>query len=784
MKQRLNRIINKIQIKQLNNKGSITVLVMVAMMFLSILGMTMVTMTALNIQMKAVNTSAQGNFYDADSVLDEIKAGLADISSEAAKEAYTKVLENYVTISQTATMQEAFDEYYIDILTRKLVAAPIIGDIPIDGSASYDYDASVLEGLLPVELQGRNILKYKAAEEQALTDDLLVCPYGERCLVLKGIEITQSKNSFSTVLSSDIRMEIPSLSVSKGGIYPEYTRYAILADDQVRVDGTQEILVNGNIYAGTVNRNNNEAGVTGNNPTAGLVVDGGKIEVIGDSLITRGDILISNGGNAALGVLSGLSCNVWAQNIKIEPNSTGATGSTLAISGKTYIEDDLEMNGNEGSVTLKGSYYGYHYKKDYSTGELPATDSKYSSAILINGRENTLNMAGLNDLVVAGRSFISRGSESFVDMAGNEVSNKDILMGESLAVKSNQMAYYVPKSFITMGNSGLGTAYTFENGDDFMFDVEGYEDYLEFEVAEYLDATHPLTRYYLQESGSNLYYCYLNFKDHDAAVEFQKLYYASKKNSVDGSAQSYLSENGITLNEGRQMLLLSGNVLYREDSATNKLDIKIGNSGESSSFFDSYGVNYGRTYKSKQLGLISNLAEGYVGGIRLSDTEKGRAAGGDLNEINSLFYRLVDVDKITDMGSADRIPDGTTKVEVITSPGGASLGTVWITNGNFTFDSGQALSYGSKGIIIATGNVTLHSNFEGMVLAGGDIILGTTGLQITANAQNVQDMFVADTGSVFVKYLKERPADGGAGAAGTVDYSSYITYENWKKNEG
>ena len=702
--------------RKLDNRGSITVLVLVAIMFLTILGMTMLTMTALNVQMRAVNTKSQGNFYNTDSILDEIKAGLAQTSSEVTKEAYTEVLENYIVISKTATMQQAFDEYYINKLVRRLAGETTPGsvipeseDIPATGVV-YRYAENMIKGYLTASDPA--VQEEKQRTVQYILDDAVidVCPSGERYITLKNIKIRKKENGFETILSTDIRMEIPALSFSRESLYPEYTRYALIADDQIRVDGTSGIVVNGNLYAGTVKRNVNDSST---NPTAGLVVkDSGSISVVGDSVITRGDILLSNNGGASFGVFSGLQCNVWAQNILLEQNSlTG--GSSLEIHGKTYVEDDLEMNGMGSSVELSGSYYGYHCKQNYDAGEAPATESKYSSAIQINGRENTLNMSGLADLVIAGRTFISRGDAA---------KNKDILTGESLTVKSNQMAYYVPGYFISDKEKKDSKAYTFEDGEKFYFDIAGYENYVEFDIKEYLHATNPITRYYLQESGSNICYYYLNFKDQEAAVDFQELFYKTKKNSLDGSAENYLSKNGITLNSGQKMLLLSGNVLYREGSSTGELDIKIGNSGENTSFFDSYGTTYGRAYKARQLGLVSNLSEGYSGAVRLTEAEQAivkNASGVEspLNDVNSLFYRLVDVEKLKAEASSSPIAP-----EKIVSESGTELGVVWLVNGDFTFDSAKA-TQGATGIIIATGKVTLNANFDGLIVSGDDIVL-------------------------------------------------------------
>ena len=61
---------------------------------------------------------------------------------------------------------------------------------------------------------------------------------------------------------------------------------------------------------------------------------------------------------------------------------------------------------------------------------------------MINGSKATLDISGLNSLLIAGRSYIGRDEK--ID------SSKDILMGEAIAVKANQVAYYIPNGYIDL----------------------------------------------------------------------------------------------------------------------------------------------------------------------------------------------------------------------------------------------------------------------------------------------------------------------------------------------
>lgn len=60
--------------------------------------------------------------------------------------------------------------------------------------------------------------------------------------------------------------------------------------------------------------------------------------------------------------------------------------------------------------------------------------------MMVNGKSSHLDIKGLNYLLLAGRTFISRKLDA---------SNEDILMGESISARTNQLAYYVPLEYVS-----------------------------------------------------------------------------------------------------------------------------------------------------------------------------------------------------------------------------------------------------------------------------------------------------------------------------------------------
>lgn len=93
------------------------------------------------------------------------------------------------------------------------------------------------------------------------------------------------------------------------------------------------------------------------------------------------------------------------------------------------------------SVTLQGNYYGYNFQKNYGAQDPDsAKKAEFSSAMMVNGKSSHLDIKGLNYLLLAGRTFISRKLDA---------SNEDILMGESISARTNQLAYYVPLEYVS-----------------------------------------------------------------------------------------------------------------------------------------------------------------------------------------------------------------------------------------------------------------------------------------------------------------------------------------------
>ena len=127
-----------------DKSGSSLVLVMICMSFLILLAGAVITTTIANIYLKSSQKTSQENFYETDSILDTISAGIQNESSEASAKAYAKALGEY-NASLTAAGTSMSDNYTQDFLGR--MVEKLTGGTAYDPSiTSYEYQDSVLEG--------------------------------------------------------------------------------------------------------------------------------------------------------------------------------------------------------------------------------------------------------------------------------------------------------------------------------------------------------------------------------------------------------------------------------------------------------------------------------------------------------------------------------------------------------------------------------------------------------------------------------------------------------------
>ena len=488
--------------------------------------------------------------------------------------------------------------------------------------------------------------------------------------------------------------------------------------------------------------------------------------------------------------LNGLDAHVWVENIQTKASSTGTAGNVLRINAETNVSDDLEIWGNNDDVTFKNSYCGYNYNKDYSAANIGKTsdNAQFSSAMVINGKNVTLDIQSLSKLILSGKTFISKKGNKNESLAGagpSYAGSKDIRTGEALTVKSSQVAYYVPSDYWKkVGSSGP----TFPNGivftpiegsaDEYEFDVEGYNEFVggnKFDVRNYVDTAMPLVYYYRHDTAVKadaLTYFYLNVKE-DKLTSFYQTYakcspdYAILK---DVNAK-YMSSTGIKFNGGAGVFCATGNILYR-DGASGQEKIEIGDEspGDEGAVVRSYAAEKSKEYMSLQMSLTSDYdlslkSPQYRLSDNYSDVYTKKGITNTSSDKTNLFAVLLDEGKIADYESKSS-----------SNPKLPSNSIIVVKKGDYTWNGSE-----EGGIIVATGNVKLEKNFKGLIIAGGDIeFSGAT--KVIADSDRLEKIFDNDTiiYNMFSKYFRKTIASSIAKDDSSGDNG--ICYENWKKN--
>ena len=220
---------------------------------------------------------------------------------------------------------------------------------------------------------------------------------------------------------------------------------------------------------------------------SGIYVNGkGNVLNLQSDIISVNGCIAADNGAKIDGSRVSDNSNQTTQSFLVAKNLLTAAGSgdgsaSILLNANFRISDDLEINAPDSKVTLRGSYYGYSYALDEDNvmkthltstaagNQLSADRTKRhtnSSAILVNGKNSKLDLSGLDNLVVNGRSYIDLLSAQSSD----EDKVVDIETADSISVKSNQLTYRVQEtapvngSLKTLDTDGVNYVYAVHAG--------------------------------------------------------------------------------------------------------------------------------------------------------------------------------------------------------------------------------------------------------------------------------------------------------------------------------
>ena len=814
--------------QQLNKreKGSSLVTVLLVSSIVAILVTVVLAIVILNVYMKRADMLGQTAFYDAESALEEIRAGLALDESKATTEAYLDTLSNYANLDDEKKT-ENFDDIFEDNLRNKLTIE------------NGNYNISILEGYLKETKYNNGV----GAQILTSADD------AHFNVTKEGVKLTNvhvkytDANNYVSEIKTDIVLEYPPVNFQNASSIDNILTYGLIANDSFKPSGTVNVV--GNAYLGGKGSDINNANVNlkANGTQETNVISGGNLKLTGSKLDTQ-DLAL------------------WSDSIVLDKSTYNMN------SGSSYIKNDLVL-GNNARSTLKGKLIMFgnpwvaisEQMIDASEVRQGAKDDmpSYSSSILVTGSNAGLDMSGLNTMVIGGSAYIdSRGKDGSVykkNSDGSYIRDKDgiresnnVVSGQSMMLTSDQRAYLVPSTLVgaefkpVVENGQIVRWDNYSNGltnpmtgDQYkrlieeIMSAKGYTsedevkptDIVNFDLAEPTigvslngfaraigvtkDEDLPSVKpcFYATENGGTMVYLFLEFKtvgdnftgqqnkSYIPAEAFYNLWYQLYHTTLTNYTRllgniNYYATYGIKLPKDvndKTRMYFTGNILSTETNPVIIPDIIT-----QPDFTIDLNVEYSKQsayYQDAYYTLNKNLSTRYA---TLSQAAKNK----------DLFDNL-----ITKTATVGDKTYNLSKTKEYVSPSGE--GAV-VVDGDVTYNTslensirntkdndGNKHSDAKVNVIIATGDVTVADNFEGMIIAGGDVIVRSSNT-ITSNPDKAAKALIAtayndgadstDCAANFVinaaRYLL-----GGTGRkdedSGHITMKDYVTYRNWTK---
>lgn len=732
-----------------DNRGVSLVMVVSVVAIVAILVSIILAMGLYNYQMKVTNKNSKDNFYDAEQVLDEIRLGLQQDVSDAMLEAYYQTMDEYAETD----VEEATD-YFNDLYTETLRKS-----IATSQNKSY-YDMDHLLGFLDEKVKKRTTLTTADGKKPYLNVNKT------NGVTLKNLSLTYvNEEDYISSISTDIQLKIPDINFSKFNMGSNIVQYAMVAQKGITINsGIGNVTFNGNVYAG----NSGTSVVIPNGTTVN--VKSGKDFVVKDVLDVKAGGTLNVEDKATL----------WTKDIEAE------NASKLQLQGTTYVANDLTLLGGA-DVTISGEYYGFGNPKaalqaasvqDYQEQtDIEDTPADYSSAIIINalgsGSKAKLNLKNVNTLMLAGNAYIGKSK---------------VMMGESLTVKSNQIAYLVPESCM-MGASNPMTA---EMRAAQLETVEGdteQEKELNFKNQILLrvqkGVSSDVEQIVQMLSADGVYYYYMQFSSAKAADQyFANHYQSAASDKIKNYLQYYVEDQEVKINTDAKKES-NGNILVYDENGISAIGDSI-TEGTQDLSENKKIVNQLASYQDIFHALNTNLSMDYAS---LTNMQKARDTVYK-NLFNTVGYERLFKNYYSEQSLGEFVyDDGEEKY-------GARYRKNSVTSVKSEKKYAQNSGYTLK-MIISQGNVTVDDDFDGLILAGGKITI--KGNNRTVNSNPALITKIIDYAYLIKKYdtrpeeysLKEFMYDPDKYAGNFFDADNrsdnyihledLVVYTNWSK---
>ena len=800
--QSLRQFQNELWSQKRRNRGSSIVIVIIAMAMIGILATTLLWMSYINYKIKVNDIRNKNSFYSAEMVMEQIVAGLQKEASDSVSVAYQEVLSNWDDLQSESNRYSSFAFTYLDTLVKHLRDA--------DKGDGY-YKRDILKGYVDTTVWDHvNQTAWDNGTDD--TDEAKKKPpvmelVNGNSLLLRNVFVSYMDEDRLSIVSTDLCLDVPEIVFTQSGSIDELYNYILIGNQGISLkESSGQVTADGSIYAGTDDKG--KGGITINKAST-LAINNGRY------VISKGEIdVIGPGAGLIVRDVKETGSSVYAKNLDLQ-------SGTISFDSKTYIANDLTLSGNGSKATLTKEYYGYGISTESGIGD-SKTDQENSSAIIINGQNSTVNMSGVNTLMLAGRAYIGTNTtKKELDQNAEAVANGDaakknekaVLMGESITVKGGQIAYLVPTECLGVYN---GETLIGQNPvtQDVATKIQTYKnDYGEnFKEVDFTRAVSRLGGLSLSSFGvtdmdhirkvstqyvgggtesKSLTYYYLVMDAENAAKYYQTYYRnGSNKETIDQYFKKYAT-GGIVLGDytsEQNSYTILGNALVSDVLSQSGVSLLASTATASNT------MTMAEAYQKS--GEIANVYKGLTTNL----SEDGASASSFQNVFDSVIKKEI-VTKNAD-GSETRetiqeylIHNGTgSTMEFTTDDGLKGI----ITAGNYALSS---VTSGASNIrlIVSLGDITIDRNFTGLAIAKGTITInGAVSNGAASLKRNKMDLYKvlnATTGAegdtmtpmgFFVNgetSLSEGAQESPTDDAGNldIDYTEIVRYMNWEK---
>ena len=790
--------------KRQQNQGFSLFTVLIAVSFVGILGLLVLYIALANFNMKVTDLKGKDSFYTAERALEEIRTGLQEDVGNAMSKAYTQVLETYnkENRSQDSSMdrqrQSDFQDRFIKELMRTLRASQTTDNIYsldyLRGYVDLEYDDSK-ESLIITNPTGTSPVMKAVKNVGKNTED--------NGVLLKNLKVIYvDEKGHAAIICTDIRLLVPEVQFPTPSTLPDLMNMIVVADKGIICEGNESTptSINGSIYAGNL-----PAAATTNPDTSIQVTSGASLNVeSGDKVVCKGEISV--GLNSTF--TSGGSVNLWARGLN------AASVKNVTLSGTTYFADDLTIAGKNNNVKISGNYYGYGSYESATSDDCVAKDqyiqsglsgAALSSAIVVNGKNTTLDLSDTQKLMIAGRNYIASSKVK----ANDRTNTNDVVTGESLTVKGTQLAYLAPAEIL--GASGNPMTY-----DDYLTHLNGADEIsVNWDTAVEawggrtlreigVDSTEPVQAvFYNDNSATGYVYFYLNFTDAQKSADFMQMYYQNNP-TIKTNMDKYLSfyfggeDSGITVKDADSYLryITNGNVLsYSGADAQGSLE-------------EATGVNPGEKILQEEVGYQNSwyaLNRKMITSYDLLNKEvkeDSETMHDETDSDRSVYDNLVNEKKMVSY-IKDTVKDDTGKYVFTASDEDGGLQAIMYDNGETGVNKTLKISENDVDklrLVVCTGDVEIEAGvkFQGIIMAKGTITL-KAGAQLESAPLEAARVFQAQMSSYGDKdsikpqdffwegdkYVLGNSASSGKkdtlNGSDTYSIADCVSYENWKK---